>query len=91
MKYKVKHLYPVYNNLPRTGDEIVSRIASYLYINYRQLPCHYDLMDTCIPMAENRYTFKLLGLYELLECEIMCKVRAKHYTRKVLDKRLFGK
>lgn len=91
MKYKVKHLYPCYNNLPISGDEIVARIATYLYVNYRQMPVQYGLMDTCIPMAENRYTFKLIGLYELLEREIMCNVRAKHYTRNVLDKRLFGK
>lgn len=91
MKYKVKHLYPIYHYLPRSGDELVGRISSALYTRYRTTPIQDNLLDSCLEMASNIYTFKILHLYDYLQTEIMCKVRAKRFTNHIIHRQIFGK
>ena len=91
MKYKVKHLYSTYHYLPCSGDEMVGRIASCLYARYRHIDSQGDLFDSCLEMATNIYTFKILRLYDYLQSEIMCKVRAKRFTNHIIHRQIFGK
>ena len=91
MKYKVKHLYPTHTYLPRSEGELVGRIATALYMRYRQIPNSDNLLDSCLEMANNIYTFKILHLYDYLQSEIMCNVRAKRFTKHVINKQLLGK
>lgn len=90
MKFKVKHLYSTYHYLPRSGDEMVGRIASGLYVRYKHIDTQDNLLDSCLEMANNIYTFKILHLYDYLQSEIMCKVRAKRFSRHVIRKQIFG-
>lgn len=91
MKYKVKHLYHTYHYLPRSGDEMVGRLASWLYTRYRHIDSQGDIFDSCLEMATNIYTFKILHLYDYLQSEIMCKVRAKRFTNHIIHRQIFGK
>lgn len=50
-----------------------------------------NFVKECVRIAENEYMFKALRFYGYLQSEIMCKVRAKRFTRHVIHKQIFGK
>ena len=91
MKYKVNHIYPVHHYLPLSGNEMVGRIAAGLYARYRHIDSQDNIFDSCLEMADNIYTFKILRLYDYLQSEIMCKVRAKRFTNHIIHRQIFGK
>ena len=50
-----------------------------------------NFVKECVSIAESEYMFKALRFYDYLQSEIMCKVRAKRFTRHVIRKQIFGK
>lgn len=49
-----------------------------------------NFIKECVSIAESEYIFKALRFYGYLQSEIMCKVRAKRFTRHVINN-FFGK
>ena len=50
-----------------------------------------EFITNCIRSAEIGYMFKSVRFYDYLQSEIMCNVRAKRFTKHVINKQLLGK
>lgn len=88
MKFKVTRHYSTYDNLPISGDDLVARMTAYLWITYHN--DHPDFDDTCLETAKTQYMFKVIRLYDYLQSEVLCKARARRFTRHVVRKQIFG-
>lgn len=88
MKYKITRHYSTYNNLPISGDELVARMTAYLWIMYNNNQP--DFFYTCSETATTQYMFKVIRLYDYLQSEVLCKARARRFTRHVVRKQIFG-
>lgn len=101
MKYKVTSKYKGYKYLPKSKDDFIGRIVSYLCRKYTGASSFVlitnershgknNLISTCVTAAETQYMFKSVRLYEYLQTEILSKARARRFTRHVVHKQIFG-
>lgn len=89
MKYKVTSKVTGFN-LPHSHDDMLSTWSSFLWLRYGTGEVYHD-MDICNRISNDWFLFKAMRLYDYIQSEVICKIRARKFTKHLVNKQIFGK